>query len=129
MTVHSRNAPQLTEPPGYRHYAVATGRQLVFTAGQVPLDASGNLVGEGDVARQAEQVIANLLVTLQAAGVAPDEVAKTTVYVVGDQATKAETWSVVRRSPVASVPSTLVGVASLGYRGQLVEIEAIAVID
>jgi hypothetical protein len=38
-------------------------------------------------------------------------------------------WEAVQRSPIASAPSTLVGVATLGYRGQLVEIEAISVID
>jgi len=36
---------------------------------------------------------------------------------------------VVQGSSLASAPSTLVGVALLGYRGQLVEIEAIAVVD
>jgi hypothetical protein len=38
-------------------------------------------------------------------------------------------WDVVQRSPIASAPSTLVGVATLGYRDQLVEIEAIAVVE
>jgi hypothetical protein len=36
---------------------------------------------------------------------------------------------VVQASPFASAPSTLLGVALLGYRGQLVEIEAIAIVD
>jgi hypothetical protein len=35
---------------------------------------------------------------------------------------------VVQRSELATAPSTLVGVASLGYSGQLVEIEAVAVV-
>ena len=37
-------------------------------------------------------------------------------------------WEAVQRSPLASAPSTLLGVALLGYRDQLVEIEAVAVI-
>ena len=40
----------------------------------------------------------------------------------------AEVWEVVRRSPLAGAPSTLLGVGTLGYEGQLVEIEAIAVV-
>jgi hypothetical protein len=38
-------------------------------------------------------------------------------------------WQVVRSSPIGSAPSTLVGVPTLGYRGQLVEVEAIALVD
>ena len=34
----------------------------------------------------------------------------------------------VRTSPIAGAPSTLLGVSTLGYEGQLVEIEAIAVL-
>jgi enamine deaminase RidA (YjgF/YER057c/UK114 family) len=53
---------------------------------------------------------------------------KTTVYVVGEDAEAKKTvWRAVQRSELATAPSTLVGIASLGYAGQLVEIEAIAV--
>jgi hypothetical protein len=55
---------------------------------------------------------------------------KTTVYVVGEgREPKVAVWDVVQRSDLAEVPSTLVGVAGLGYSGQLVEIDAVAVID
>jgi hypothetical protein len=37
-------------------------------------------------------------------------------------------WKVFRRSP-DGVAGTLVGVSCLGYTGQLVEIEAVAVVD
>ena len=54
---------------------------------------------------------------------------KTTVYVAGgDHDRQSKVWEAVQRSPIAAAPSTLVGVATLGYRGQLVEIEAIAVL-
>jgi enamine deaminase RidA (YjgF/YER057c/UK114 family) len=103
---------------------------MVFTAGAVPLDAEGNLVGEGDALAQAERVIDNLLVQLEAGGAGPADVAKTTVYVAGgDYGVQSSVWQVVRSSVVGSAPSTLVGVPTLGYRGQLVEIEAIALLD
>jgi hypothetical protein len=38
-------------------------------------------------------------------------------------------WGAVQASPMSAAPSTLLGVALLGYTGQLVEIEAIAVLD
>lgn len=130
MAVELRNAQALAPPPGYAHVAVARGGTLVFTAGGVPLDAAGNLVGEGDALAQAEQVIANLLVALETGGAAASDVAKTTVYVAGaSHDTQSAVWQVVRSSPIGSVPSTLVGVPTLGYRGQLVEVEAIALLD
>jgi len=130
VTVELRNVDALAAPPGYSHLALARGATLIFTAGAVPLDADGALVGEGDAVRQAERVIANLLAQLEAGGAGPNEVAKTTVYVAGaSHETQTAVWEVVRSSPIGTAPSTLVGVPILGYRGQLVEIEAVAVLD
>jgi enamine deaminase RidA (YjgF/YER057c/UK114 family) len=131
MTVERRNANDLSVPPGYAHVAWAEpeGSRLVFTAGAVPLDADGELVGLDDAGAQTDQVIANLLVQLAAAGAGPEDVVKTTVYVAGgSHERQLEVWEAVQRSPIASAPSTLLGVALLGYRGQLVEIEAVAVV-
>ena len=41
--IERTNAPGLSQPPGYSHVVVASGRRLVTTAGAVPLDAEGNL--------------------------------------------------------------------------------------
>jgi enamine deaminase RidA (YjgF/YER057c/UK114 family) len=129
VTVERRDVPGLAEPPGYRHYAIASGSRLVFTAGAVPLDPAGELVGPGDHEAQTEQVLANLLATLEAAGARADDIVKTTVYVVGEgREPKVAVWDVVQRSELAAAPSTLIGVASLGYSGQLVEIDAVAVV-
>jgi len=128
VTVERRTVDSLFEPPGYAHVAIASGR-AVFTAGAVPLNDAGQLVGEG-VREQTRQVIENLLAQLAAGGAQPDDVVKTTVYVVADErATLTEAWDVVRTSALAGAPSTLLGVAALGYDGQLVEIEAVAVVD
>jgi enamine deaminase RidA (YjgF/YER057c/UK114 family) len=130
VPVELRTVDALAPPPGYAHVAVARGGWMVFTAGAVPLDAEGNLVGEGDAMTQAGVVIGNLLAALEAGGARPSDVAKTTVYVAGgSHETQSSVWQVVRSSPIGSAPSTLVGVPTLGYRGQLVEVEAIALID
>jgi enamine deaminase RidA (YjgF/YER057c/UK114 family) len=122
----------LAEPPGYAHvsWVEAGSSRLVFTAGAVPLDAAGDLVGADDPAAQARQVLSNLERQLAAASATPDDVVKTTVYVAGaSHEHQNAVWEVVQASPFASAPSTLLGVALLGYRGQLVEIEAIAIVD
>jgi enamine deaminase RidA (YjgF/YER057c/UK114 family) len=118
----------LFAPPAYAH-AVRSGT-LVHAAGAVPVDAQGNLVGPGDRIAQTRQVLANLETQLAAAGASPSDVVKTVVYVVADQGEElSEVWDVVKASPFAWAASTLVGVTFLGYTGQLVEIEAVAVID
>lgn len=130
MPIERRNVSDLAAPPGYTHVAIATGSRLVFTAGAVPLDVAGEVVGVDDPVAQTDQVVANLLAALSEAGAGPDDVVKTTVFVAGgDHDRQATVWRAVQRSPIAAAPSTLLGVATLGYRGQLVEIEAVAVID
>jgi enamine deaminase RidA (YjgF/YER057c/UK114 family) len=111
----------------YAYAAVAGG--VVFTAGACPLDAGGNVVAVGDVAGQTEQVMANLAAALRAAGAGLTDVTKTTVYVATtDRADLVAAWDVVSRWFGAhDAPSTLLGVTVLGYRDQLVEVEATAI--
>jgi enamine deaminase RidA (YjgF/YER057c/UK114 family) len=127
-----RIAPGLFPPPDYSHSVVVeAGERLVFTAGGVPLDADGQLVGTGDRVKQAEQVLANLDAQLRQAGSGLEHVVNTTVYVVADQPSDLSTvWDVVTGSGLSVGPhsSTLLGVSMLGYGGQLVEITAVAVI-
>ena len=125
--------PGLFAPPGYAHsVTVPPGTRLVLLAGSVPLDATGELVGAGDTVQQARQVIANLEAALADAGSSLQQVLATTVYVVADDpAELARVWVVVDASGLNGGPhtSTLLGVAALGYAGQLVEITATAVVD
>ena len=124
------DAPGLARTPGYSHAAASSGNRLVLTAGAVPLDVDGNLVGEGDRVVQTHQVLDNLGLALEVAGAGWEDVLKTTVYVVSeDRRDLADVWGGVQESPVAPAASTLLGVSVLGYEGQLVEIEAIAVSD
>jgi enamine deaminase RidA (YjgF/YER057c/UK114 family) len=120
---------RLTDVAPYAYAAVAHGvGRLVFTAGACPLDAVGNTVAIGDVAGQAEQVMANLQVALRAAGAELTDVVKSTVYVATrSQDDLVAAWDVVRRwFGEHDAPSTLLGVAVLGYDDQLVEVEAVA---
>jgi len=122
----------LFPPPDYAHAAIVeVGDRLVFTAGAVPLDAAGELVGPNDVIAQTKQVLVNLHAALRAAGSDLENVVNTTVYVVSnDPKDLSDVWSIVRQSGLRIKPhtSTLLGVAVLGYTGQLVEITAVAVV-
>lgn len=52
---------------------------LLFTSGQIPLTAAGELVG-GGIAEQTHQVLANLKAVLSAEGAGFSDVVKTTVF-------------------------------------------------
>lgn len=120
-------APALTDDVPYA-YAAVVG-DLVLTAGACPLDDAGEVVSPGDVAAQGERVMVNLRVALEAAGCVLADVARTTVYVASaDRADLVAAWRVVRAAfGDHDPPSTLLGVAVLGYPDQLVEVEAVAV--
>ena len=121
----------LTDAVPYAYAAVMPPGRLVFTAGACPLDEDGAVVSPGDVATQAPRVMSNLALALGAAGARLTDVAKTTVYVASSSRTDLVTaWQVVRDSfGDHDAPSTLLGVTVLGYPGQVVEVEAVAVTD
>ena len=112
----------------YAYAAAAPGTGMIFTAGACPLDEQGQVVAPGDVAGQMRQAVGNLLVTLEESGARLSDVLKTTVYVSSSRREDLVTaWNVVADAfGDHDAPSTLLGVAALGYDGQLVEIEAIA---
>lgn len=122
----------LFPPPTYSHASVVeAGTRLAFLAGSVPLDAQGRIVGVGDPVRQAGQVIVNLGEQLRAAGSDFAHVLSTDVYVVShEREVLSAVWEVVEASALSAGPhsSTLIGVACLGYPGQLVEITATAAV-
>ena len=122
---------QLTQNVDYAYAATAEApARSVWVAGACPLDTSGETVAVGDYAGQAHQVMRNLVTALEGAGAALTDVAKTTVYVASTQQQDLVTvWSVYREYMGShDVPSTLLGVTVLGYRDQLVEVEAVAVL-
>lgn len=53
---------------------------LVFTAGQIPLDPTTGALVQGDIATQTERVLRNLEAVLAASGASLQTVVKTTVF-------------------------------------------------
>ena len=111
----------------YDYAAVAPAGAVLFTAGACPLDVDGTVVAPGDHVGQAERAVDNLLLVLEANGAGPAHLVRTTIYVVGSREDLVAVWNVVsRRLAPHRPPSTLLGVAVLGYPDQLVEIDGIA---
>lgn len=128
MAVQLVRSAQLFPGAPYAYAARAHQPDLVFTAGACPLDERGDVVAPGDVKAQMRQALGNLRTALEESGAAVSDVLKTTVYVASaDRADLVAAWDEVAGFfGEHDAPSTLLGVAVLGYPGQLVEIEAVA---
>jgi enamine deaminase RidA (YjgF/YER057c/UK114 family) len=113
------------------NYKMATrmeGGRLLYISGQVAWDATGNIVGKGDVRAQARQVFENLRGVLRAAGGDLSNLMKITTYI-----TKLEDFPAVAqaRGEVFSgeLPaSTLIVVKSLFHPDFLIEVEGTAAV-
>lgn len=130
MTITRLNPDGLHHTPGYHHVTVVSAGRTAYLAGQCPLDATGTIVGLGDYAAQADQVVANTLAALAAVGAGPEHVVRTVIYVVSPhQEVLSAVWDRLLASPLApafTTASTLLGVAQLGFTGQLVELDVTA---
>lgn len=123
--------PPLSDVAEYAYAAVVPpGATLVHVAGACPLAPDGTTTPVGDVRGQAALCVTNLEQALAAAGASLTDVVKTTVYVASDsQDDLVAAWETIRDAIAPHrPPSTLLGVAALGYDDQLVEIEAVAAI-
>lgn len=124
------NPEGLHVPPGYHHVTVVAAGRTAYLAGQCPIGPDGVLVGAGDLDAQVDQTVANALAALSAVGAAPEDVVRSVIYVVSpDTPVLGAVWARLAGTPLApafSTASTLLGVASLGFSGQLVEIDLTA---
>jgi enamine deaminase RidA (YjgF/YER057c/UK114 family) len=118
-------APSVPVLEGLPH-AVKIG-YTVYVSAMVPLDSTGRLVGEGDLAAQTRQALANLGAVMRAARGVPGDVVRATVYV---RDLTPEKVAVIRREVLdgldhATPPAlTVVGVSAFAEPGIEVMIEA-----
>jgi reactive intermediate/imine deaminase len=120
----------LPPSPGYSQAVeIRPGARVLYIAGQVAMDHSGKLVGEGDPRAQATQTFENLKAALQAGGASFDNVVKLNSYFV--DITQLTAFREVRDKYInlANPPaSTAVEVKRLFREGFLIEIDAVAVV-
>ena len=134
----------LGKPVGtYSHVVKVSARELVFVAGQLPIDRDGNMAGVDitdkiknhrtiDLAAQVRQTYLNLKAALEAAGAGMEDIVRLDTYVVMSAANEYGTTGVkVRREMLGSArpPGATVYVAGLMPADALIEIAAIAAID
>jgi len=76
--VTTTHAPKPIGP--YSQGVISGG--LFFASGQIPLDPKTNELVSGDIESQTEQVLKNLLAVLKEAKMGPQNVVKTTVFLI-----------------------------------------------
>jgi enamine deaminase RidA (YjgF/YER057c/UK114 family) len=121
------NPPELHPAPGFSHIAVATGRTLVFFAGQVALDPEFNIVGGNDLHAQTVAAMRNLEIALAAGGATWDDIVRRTIYTTMPTEFETIAAAISEVTGGAGDPAqTIIGVTGLALPGLLIEIEATA---
>ena len=127
------NPDSMAKPTaGYSQVAEVTDGKIVYIAGQVALDHSGNLVGKDDFRAQVQQIFENLKAAVEAAGGDFNSVIKLNYYCA--ESVDASQMPVVREIRDKYVntgnppTSTFVFVKRLVRPEWLLEVEAVAVV-
>ena len=125
------NPEGLHKSPAFTNVVTVTGPvKTIYIGGQDAVDASGAIVGKGDLKAQTEQILKNIQAALAAAGAQPEHVIKWNIYVVQGQSVQdgfaafQSVWGNPPNPPVITVAF----VAELGHPDFLAEIDAIAVV-
>lgn len=119
--------PGISKPSGVWSTAVAVeAKKLLFIAGLLARDASGALVGVGDIGAQTRQVCENLKASVEAAGGTLADLVRVDVYIT--DMNHFDAIHAVRREyfPVDPPASTMVEVKRFTHLDAMIEINAIA---
>ena len=117
-------------PVGPYNQAIAASGQMLFVAGQVPLDPqSGKIIGEGNITAQTQQVMVNIEAILTEAGVNWDNVVKTSVFLTDLAHFSSMNQVYAQYFAEDTAPARACVEVSRLPKDVLVEIECIAVID
>ncbi|MBD2364982.1 RidA family protein [Anabaena minutissima FACHB-250] len=120
---------QAPAPVGPYNQAIAVSGQMLFVAGQIPLNPSnGEIVGAGDVKQQTQQVMANLQAILTAGGASFADVVKTSVFLADMNDFAAVNAVYAQYFDEATAPARACVEVSRLPKDVLVEIDCIAVI-
>src|SRR5215467_5877815 len=123
------NPAGLSKPVGFTQVVVPPPGKLVYVSGQVPVNASGDIVGKGDLRAQVTQVVENLKIALAAVGATMNDLIKLNYYVVNMKPDQVPVIREVRAKYLSAEhppAGTLVGVTALAREDYMIEIEAVA---
>lgn len=125
------NPDELSKNPAFSQIVTTQGNgKTIYIGGQDAVNAQGEVVGKGDIAKQTEQVMKNLQTALSACGATFENLVKLSIYIVQGQdlyrgfQVSQKYFGNLTNPPVISV----LVVAGLANPDFLVEIDATAFI-
>lgn len=125
------NPNGLLKNPAFTNVVTVTGpARTIYIGGQDAVDASGKIVGKGDLKAQSEQILKNIQTALAACGAQLEHVVKWNLYIVQGQPLQAgfeafqRIWGNRPNPPAISA----MFVAGLAHPDFLAEMDAIAVV-
>jgi enamine deaminase RidA (YjgF/YER057c/UK114 family) len=125
------NPDGLPKNPAFSNVVAVTGPvKTIYIGGQDAVDASGNIVGKGEIRQQTEQVLTNLRIALKSMGADLENVIKWNLYVVQGQPLQPgfevfqKVWANRPNPPLI----TMMYVHGLANPDFLIEMDAVAIL-
>ncbi len=131
MQVERINPETMFRNPAYSQMVVLPpGARTAIIGGQNALDKDGKVVGRGDIARQTEQALKNLVTCLAAAGAGLEDLVQMRIYILAGQNLRSAFGAWMKLWGARSNPPAVTGifVAGLANPDYLIEIEGLAVL-
>ncbi|MCG8401402.1 MAG: RidA family protein [Firmicutes bacterium] len=125
------NPEGLHKNPAYSQVVLTqSSAKTIYIGGQNSVNVKGEIVGKGDIKAQAEKILENINIALQAGGAMLENLIKWNVYIVqGQPAQPAFEVFMKELRSIANPPLiTLAYVSGLAHPDFLMEIDAIAVV-
>jgi len=121
----------LSKNPAFTQVVMTQGKgRTIYVGGQDAVNAKGEIIGQGDLALQTEQVLKNLTTALEACGATFENLVKLTLYIVQGQDLMRGFQASQKFFGHLKHPPAITGlfVSALANPAYLVEIDAIAFI-
>jgi enamine deaminase RidA (YjgF/YER057c/UK114 family) len=132
MSVQRINPDSMHKNPAYTQMVVLSAHaRTALIGGQNAVDKDGNVVGKGDIAKQTEQALKNLVSCLEAVDAGVEDLVQIKIYILAGQELGPAFGAWMKVWGARTNPPTVTGifVSGLARPDYLIEIEATAVLS
>ena len=120
---------QLKLPPGLPFPKGIKKGHHVYVSGMTSFNENGEFVGEGDISRQTQQTLRNVVAVVEGAGGTIEDIVKINVYLKSASDFEAMNRAYKEFFGKVAFPARTTIEARLAWEAFLIEIEAEAIVD
>ncbi|MAH22082.1 hypothetical protein CL673_07790 [Candidatus Bathyarchaeota archaeon] len=126
---------KLTQRGPYSYILAAQPDRILYLAGLLAVDETGNIVGKGDMKAQIRQIVLNIEGLLKEAGATLEDVVRINIYTTNlEEFLRLGTWRSENFPQLwnynqEAATSTAIGISALATPEYLLEIEATAAVN